>query len=129
MKHRTVSRTLTWLLAAPLALQGAVWGQGSPNDKAQLSMAVLGYRAVGHDYALGPSLANAVGATLSKTGRFKMLERQQIDGIMKQRKIEDVLTDPATRKRIGQLAGASYLIYGEVEHPTVTSTRYESGRW
>ena len=64
---------------------------------------------------LGDGMAEMLATALVETGKFKILERQQIHDVLGEQDLGDSgRVDPATAAKIGKILGARYLVYGTV---------------
>lgn len=72
---------------------------------------------------LGEGMAEMLATALVETGKFKVLERQQIHDVLGEQDLgASGRVDPATAAKIGKVLGARYLIYG-----TVNEFEYSKG--
>jgi curli biogenesis system outer membrane secretion channel CsgG len=72
---------------------------------------------------LGTGMAEMMTTALLDTGKFRVLERQQIDDVIGEQDFGDSgRVDPATAAKIGKILGAQYLLYG-----TVNEFEYSKG--
>ncbi len=101
-------------------LAGNLWGQcqAKPAIKAKIengNIAAATFKPIG---SLLPETPAAVAADLYtamiKSG-FSLVERGQIDKVLKELKIQDTaLVDPNTAAKIGKLSGADMMLLGEI---------------
>ena len=64
---------------------------------------------------LGDGMAEMLATALVETGKFKVLERQQIHDVLGEQDLgASGRVDPATAAKIGKILGARYLVYGTV---------------
>jgi curli biogenesis system outer membrane secretion channel CsgG len=64
---------------------------------------------------LGTGMAEMMTTALVGTGKFKVLERQEIDAVIGEQDFgASGRVDPATAAKIGKILGAQYLVYGTV---------------
>lgn len=64
---------------------------------------------------LGGGMAEMATTALVETGKFKVLERQQIDDVIGEQDFgASGRVDPATAAKIGKILGAQYLLFGTV---------------
>ncbi|MCX6571726.1 MAG: hypothetical protein NT006_09985 [Candidatus Aminicenantes bacterium] len=64
---------------------------------------------------LGTGMAEMMTTALVETGKFKVLERQEIDAVIGEQDFgASGRVDPATAAKIGRILGAQYLVYGTV---------------
>jgi serine/threonine-protein kinase len=94
---------------------------GSMNSKvaAQPSLAVLPFSNLSKD----PKFANletgvedALTQSLVESGRFRTVERSQLDRVMNELNLNrSEYVDPATAQKIGRLIGAQYLVVGSFQ--------------
>ncbi|MFO7733553.1 MAG: CsgG/HfaB family protein [Candidatus Aminicenantes bacterium] len=64
---------------------------------------------------LGTGMAEMMMTALVETGKFKILERQEIDAVIGEQDFgASGRVDPATAAKIGKILGAQYLLYGTV---------------
>lgn len=69
----------------------------------------------GASWDIGDGMAEMLVTALVETGKFKVLERQQIHDVLGEQDLGDSgRVDPATAAKIGKILGARYLIYGTV---------------
>jgi len=72
---------------------------------------------------IGEGMAEMLATALVETGKFKILERQQINDVLGEQDLGDSgRVDPATAAKIGKILGARYLVYG-----TVNEFEYSKG--
>jgi curli biogenesis system outer membrane secretion channel CsgG len=65
---------------------------------------------------LGSGMAEMTTTALLDSGKFKVLERQQIEGVLGEQNLGDSgRVDPATAAKIGKILGAQFLLYGTVD--------------
>jgi curli biogenesis system outer membrane secretion channel CsgG len=66
------------------------------------------------DLPLG--IADALTASFARTGRFRVVERTQLDQALKELDLNRTdAIDPATAQRVGKLIGAQYLVVGSFQ--------------
>jgi curli biogenesis system outer membrane secretion channel CsgG len=64
---------------------------------------------------LGEGMAEMLTTALVETGKFRVLERQQINDVLGEQDLgASGRVDPATAAKIGKIIGARYLVYGTV---------------
>ncbi len=64
---------------------------------------------------LGTGMAEMMTTALVESGKFKVLERQEIDAVIGEQDFgASGRVDPATAAKIGKILGAQYLVYGTV---------------
>ena len=69
----------------------------------------------GASWDIGEGMSEMLVTALVETGKFKVLERQQIHDVLGEQDLGDSgRVDPATAAKIGKILGARYLIYGTV---------------
>ena len=118
---------------ALFAFIGAIslfWCPGARAD--QKSLAVMKFTTTaggGRNYwynaswDLGEGMAEMLATALVETGKFKVLERQQIHDVLGEQDLgASGRIEPATAAKIGKILGARYLIYG-----TVNEFEYSKG--
>ena len=72
---------------------------------------------------LGEGMAEMLATALVETGKFKVLERQQIHDVLGEQDLgASGRVEPATAAKIGKILGARYLVYG-----TVNEFEYSKG--
>ncbi len=72
---------------------------------------------------LGDGMAEMLATALVETGKFKVLERQQIHDVLGEQDLgASGRVDPETAAKIGKILGARYLVYG-----TVNEFEYSAG--
>ena len=96
------------------------------------SLAVMKFTTTaggGHSYwynaswDLGDGMAEMLTTALVQTGKFKILERQQIHDVLGEQDLgASGRVEPATAAKIGKILGARYLVYG-----TVNEFEYSKG--
>jgi len=65
---------------------------------------------------LGSGMAEMTTTALVEGGKFKVLERQQIQGVLGEQDLGDSgRVDPSTAAKIGKVLGAQFLLYGTVD--------------
>jgi curli biogenesis system outer membrane secretion channel CsgG len=65
---------------------------------------------------LGKGMAEMMTTALLDSGKFRVLERQQIQDVVGEQDFGDSgRVDPATAAKIGKILGAQYLLYGTVD--------------
>jgi len=87
------------------------------------SMAVLDFTNNTNAYwwkpGVGRELSNLLTNELSSSKKFRMLERRRLDSVISELKLNDSgLVDPSTKRKLGRLKGARYLV-------TATVTSFE----
>lgn len=117
MRIKTVGVSLGLLVLSSLFLS-----VGAP--AAVKSVAVMKFTTTaggGHSYwynaswDLGDGMAEMLATALVQTGKFRVLERQQIHEVLGEQDLgASGRVDPATAAKIGKVLGARYLIYGTV---------------
>lgn len=60
-------------------------------------------------------IVNKLIAKLSNTHRFRIMEREDVDQILKEKEFVSKVKDSDLKSMLKQLQGADYLIYGEIE--------------
>jgi curli biogenesis system outer membrane secretion channel CsgG len=90
----------------------------------QKSLAVMKFTTTaggGHSYwynaswDLGDGMAEMLTTALVETGKYRVLERQQIHDVLGEQDLgASGRVDPATAAQIGKVIGARYLVYGTV---------------
>jgi hypothetical protein len=83
----------------------------------RLRLAVIDFKqsASFRDVALGNLAANAIENRLSRTARFDMYARRQMEQLMQQLRIDaSGAVDPTSAKELGKQSGVDYLITGDV---------------
>lgn len=69
----------------------------------------------GASWDIGEGMSEMLVTALVETGKFKVLERQQIHDVLGEQDLGDSgRVDPATAAKIGKVLGARYLVYGTV---------------
>jgi curli biogenesis system outer membrane secretion channel CsgG len=96
--------------------------QGAPDSR--LRIAVLPFddgsiqgrdRWWGPDWQVGPSVADELVTTLFNTGKFRLIEREQIQKVLDEQNLADSgRIDPRTAARLGRILGVQILIIGKV---------------
>jgi curli biogenesis system outer membrane secretion channel CsgG len=77
----------------------------------------------GASWDIGEGMAEMITTALLDTGKFRVLERQQINDVIGEQDLGDSgRVDPGTAARIGKILGAQYLLYG-----TVNEFEYSKG--
>jgi curli biogenesis system outer membrane secretion channel CsgG len=65
---------------------------------------------------IGDGMADMLATALVETGKYKVLERQQIHDVLGEQDLgASGRVDPATAAKLGKVLGARYLIYGTVD--------------
>jgi curli biogenesis system outer membrane secretion channel CsgG len=128
MRKRTVGYGLASFAVAVILMLAAV----PTAPAAQKSIAVMKFTTTaggGRSYwysaswDLGEGMAEMTTTALLGTGRFRVLERQQINDVIGEQDFGDSgRVDPATAAKIGKILGAQYLLYG-----TVNEFEYSKG--
>lgn len=97
-------------------------GTGTSESQGPMRVAILGYHSSRMAYDLGDpglTVANCVSTALTKSGRFDVYERQQLETLLQQQQIDlSGPVDPETAVKVGKMAGVQYVVYGEVESAT-----------
>lgn len=120
MRNRIAGFGLVFLvLAAALAIAAL---PGAPG--AQKSIAVMKFTVTagsGSSYwhsaswDVGEGMAEMTTTALVESGKFRVLERQQINDVLGEQDFGDTgRVDPSTAAKIGKIVGAQYLLYGTV---------------
>ncbi|MBF0118197.1 MAG: hypothetical protein HQK79_05125 [Desulfobacterales bacterium] len=66
-------------------------------------------------WELGGGAADMLSTELVKTGKFSVMERQQLEALLKEQNLgSSGAVDPATAAKIGKLIGVAYIITGAV---------------
>jgi curli biogenesis system outer membrane secretion channel CsgG len=128
MKNKKVRFGLSLLMlsgALCLAMCSAAWAD-------QKSLAVMKFTTTagggtnywyGASWDLGEGMAEMLATALVETGKFRVLERQQIHDVLGEQDLgASGRVDPATAAKIGKILGARYLVYG-----TVNEFEYSKG--
>jgi curli biogenesis system outer membrane secretion channel CsgG len=119
------------ILLLALAAAAAVFAApGADQGKKSIAVMKFGVSAgAGQGYwhsatwDLGTGMAEMMMTALLESGQFRVLERQQIDGVLGEQDLGDSgRVDPATAAKIGKVLGAQYLLYG-----TVNEFEYSKG--
>jgi curli biogenesis system outer membrane secretion channel CsgG len=121
MKKRTLRSGLVVLAAsaAVLSLAAPAAAQG------RQSIAVMKFgvsAGSGYNYwhsaswDLGSGMAEMTTTALVESGKYKVLERQQIEDVLGEQDLgASGRVDPATAAKIGKVLGAQFLLYGTVD--------------
>jgi len=104
---------VAWLLGL-LLLSGVAAAQ--PQRE---SMAVLELEIVGSTKEQGAVLTNQLRAELLKTGRWTMINRAELDKIMKEQAVQlQTCTEPSCAVQLGKLLGVRKIVTGQVTKVT-----------
>ncbi|MFK5984949.1 MAG: CsgG/HfaB family protein [Pseudomonadota bacterium] len=68
-------------------------------------------------------ISDGVINNLSNSKRFVMMERQEIDQVLDEKTFESIAAGGDIRSRLGELAGADYLIHGELTNFYIRTER------
>lgn len=94
-----------------------------PGDKKELfssnsgkpAIAILDLEEIGSKKGTARAVSEVLRTELTDTGSFKVIERAQLDKVMKEMKFSNTeFVDPATAARFGKLVGAKYVALGSV---------------
>jgi curli biogenesis system outer membrane secretion channel CsgG len=114
------------LAAAAAVLAAPVSGQGKKGIAVmKFTVSAGGGSGYWHSasWDLGTGMAEMMMTALVESGQFRVLERQEIDGVIGEQDLGDSgRVDPATAAKIGKILGAQYLLYG-----TVNEFEYSKG--
>ena len=79
------------------------------------TLCVADFRALGPSISLGPEAAGAIGARIVEAGRFQVVERTQMQSILKEQAFEQAAcTGDDCVLRMGQLLGVDWMVFGDV---------------
>lgn len=82
----------------------------------------------GEQFELGKGISDELVTALLKTGKFRLVEREQINAILQEQKIGAAgLVDPKSAAEIGRLLGVQYLVIGRVTEFSQDSQTFASG--
>jgi curli biogenesis system outer membrane secretion channel CsgG len=73
-----------------------------------------GARTTGFGQAQLIRMTNVLIGKLSNTGRFQLMERQEVDQVLDEKAFEATAHDADMRDYLRELQGADYLIHGEM---------------
>ena len=103
-------RRLFFILAAVLALAAA----GAP-ARAEMTLAVTDFRAVGCPFFLGGAVAEQLRGRLSEEPHWTVVESSQIAAVAAEQRLNlSGLVDDATAVKVGRHLGARYVLVGSV---------------
>jgi curli biogenesis system outer membrane secretion channel CsgG len=113
---------LLLLLTLVIGFQGALPVQGAPDGR--LRVAVLPFddgsiqgrdRWWGPDWRVGSSVSDELVTALFNTGKFRIIEREQIQKVLAEQNLGDSRRiEPKTAARLGRILGTQILIIGKV---------------
>ena len=63
-------------------------------------------------------MTDLVTAALARSSRFQVCERQRLQQIMDEQRLQAVFADPSSAAAVGKVAGVQYVIYGRVLNST-----------
>ncbi len=127
--RRAVSSTLTlFALATVLPVSPAFAPALAADDKIRVAVVDFDTEALqsgwhyGWSYAnLGRAAADNLASQLVKTGRYRVIERQQLDKVLGEQDLGDSKrVDPSTAARMGKVLGVQLVIVGSVTEFTVS---------
>ena len=100
-----------------LVLSTAAAEAAAPPDSLvrKRTLCVADVRALGPSSSLGPEAAGAIGARIVETGRYQVVERTQMETILKEQSFEQTACsgDDCVVK-MGQLLGVDWMVAGDV---------------
>jgi curli biogenesis system outer membrane secretion channel CsgG len=109
---------LLWLcIAVSLVLSTGAWAQMKSVAVMKFTTTAGGGRSYWYNasWDLGEGMAEMLTTALVQTGKFRVLERQQIHDVLGEQDLgASGRVDPATAAKLGKVLGARYLIYGTV---------------
>ncbi len=124
---RTTRRPVAVLLAAAVAamlfsLAGTTPARAAEEQKIRVAVLDFNTEALEPSWSYGwhvrnlaRAAADALTTKLVQTGRFRVIERQQLDKILKEQDLADSgRIDPSTAARIGKVLGVQAVIIGSV---------------
>lgn len=118
------SRPTSAIRSKPALAASALQATGSAGMPSHLpagkaSVAVLGFSNLSHSPGfsnLELGTAEALTESMVGSGRFRTVERTQLDQVIKELNLNRTeYTDPATAQKIGHLVGAQYLVLGSFQ--------------
>jgi curli biogenesis system outer membrane secretion channel CsgG len=107
------------IAAAALALAGVPGASGAQKSIAVMKFSVTAGSGSSYWHSatwdLGEGMAEMTTTALVESGKFRVLERQQINDVLGEQDFGDTgRVDPSTAAKIGKIVGAQYLLYGTV---------------
>jgi TolB-like protein len=79
------------------------------------ALCVADFRALGPSASLGPEAAGAIGARIVEAGRFQVVERTQMQSILKEQAFEQAAcSGDECVVRMGQILGVDWMVSGDV---------------
>ncbi len=104
-----ISRIGVLILIAGLLLPGIVWA------KPRVAVMDFSNKTQYGGWRLGYGAADILTTEMVKTGKFKMMERENLRTVIKEQNLgRSGRIDPATAARIGKIIGVEYIITGAV---------------
>lgn len=84
----------------------------------------------GDEMKVGDGISDMLVTSLVKMGRFSVIERQQLEKVMKEQSLGlSGMIDPSQAKEVGKLAGVDYLITGKVTLFEVKKDTMKAGKF
>ncbi len=72
-------------------------------------------RTWGNEFSLGKGVADELVTALLATERFRLIEREEVDKVLKEQNIgKGGVLDPQTAAKIGKILGVQYLVIGRI---------------
>lgn len=79
------------------------------------TVAVMNFESVGSEEHLGKAVAEIMRTELINTGRFRVLERSQLDRALSEQKLQQTgIIDDKSVVELGKMLGANFIIIGSV---------------
>lgn len=100
-----------------LALASVSLRAAAPVDSTtrKRTLCVADFRALGPSTSLGPEASGAIGARIVETGRYQVVERSQMEAILKEQAFEQVAcSGDECAVKMGQLLGVDWMVTGDV---------------
>jgi len=114
MKYQRISQLIAGILVASFIVSSS-WGAASSG---MMRIAVVDFEnrsGYGGEWSIGQGISSMLATALFKSGKFQVVEREKLRAIMKEKKMaEEGITDERSLSVLGKLAGANYIITGDV---------------
>lgn len=107
--------TISVLILSMLQICMPLHADGNDESR-QMSIAILGFHAEEGGSMPILTIIDTLSTEMQKSGRFRLVERARIEKILKEQHIDNIYAEPDKAAQIGNLLGAQYVIYGDIEN-------------
>lgn len=122
-----------WVMWSLIAMGGVTGLQADDRPVVKKKLAVLDFEDKtqgqhGRWHAVGRGMADMLVTALVKSGKFTVIEREQLEKVLKEQKLAlSGLTTPSSMSKAGQLLGIGFIVTGSISEFGVKDSKMEVG--